>query len=66
MVLMMMAFVMVIMMIIMALIGCRYIYTRKNAQVVTNLQQTCSNNLSTGCVRTACSQLVDKLSTAYY
>ena len=24
----------------------------------------CSNNLSTGCVRTACSQLVDKLSTA--
>ena len=65
MVLMMMAFVMVIMMIIMtALIECRY--TRKNAQVVTNLQQTCSNNLSTGCVRTACSQLADKLSTAYY
>jgi hypothetical protein len=28
------------------------------------LQQCCSNNLSTGCVRTACSQLVDKLSTA--
>jgi hypothetical protein len=45
-----------------------YYYTRKNAQVVTSLQQTCSNccsnNLSTGCVRTACSQLVDKLSTA--
>jgi hypothetical protein len=42
--------------------------TRKNAQVVTNLQQTCSNacsnNLSSGFFRTACSQLVDKLSTA--
>jgi hypothetical protein len=40
--------------------------TRKNAQVVTNLQQTCSNAVptTTGCVRTACSQLVDKLSTA--
>ena len=37
----------------------------KTAQAVTNLQQTCdkccSNNLSTGCVRTACSQLVDNL-----
>ena len=37
---------------------------RRNAQVVTNLQQTCSNavtnNLLTGCVRTACSQLVHK------
>jgi hypothetical protein len=44
-------------------------YTSKNAQVVTNLQQTCSNeccsdNLSTGCVRIACSKLVDKLSMA--
>jgi hypothetical protein len=29
-----------------------------------DLWQCCSNNLSTGCVRTACSQLVDKLSTA--
>ena len=26
-----------------------------------DLQQCCSNNLSTGCVRTACSQLVDNL-----
>jgi hypothetical protein len=45
-----------------------YHYTRQNAQVVTNLQQTCiamlSNNLSSGCVRTACFQLVDRLSTA--
>ena len=32
--------------------------------VVTNLQQCCSNNLASGCVRNACSQLVDKLSTA--
>jgi hypothetical protein len=40
---------------------------RKNAQVVTNLQQTCSNAVPTTCqqdVRTACSQLVDKLLTA--
>ena len=28
-----------------------------------DLLQFCSNNLTTGCVRTACSQLVDKLST---
>ena len=47
-----------------------HFYTRKNAQVVTNMQQTCSNAVpttcqhSTGCVRTACSRLVDKLSTA--
>ena len=33
-------------------------YTRKNAQVVTSLQTSCSKSvhrLSTGCVRTACS-----------
>ena len=37
-------------------------YTRENAQVVTNLQQICSNAcVTTGCVRTACSQLVDNL-----
>ncbi|CAB4044590.1 cytosolic phospholipase A2-like, partial [Paramuricea clavata] len=35
-------------------------YTRKNA-----LLRTSSNNLSTGCVRIACSQFVDKLSTAW-
>jgi hypothetical protein len=36
--------------------------TRKNAQVVTSRQRTCSSNkLSTGCVRTACSQFVDNL-----
>jgi hypothetical protein len=50
--------------------------TRKNAQVVTNLQAatTCGHqlvpttcgHLSTGCVRTACSQLVDKLSMTCY
>jgi hypothetical protein len=43
------------------------IYTLKNAQFVTNLQQyhCCSNNLSTGCVRTDCSQLVDSLLQGY-
>ena len=35
-------------------------YTRKNAQLVTNLQQTCSK-LVARFIRTACSQLVDKL-----
>ena len=42
-----------------------FTYTRKNAQLVTNLQQTCSklcwNNLLTGCARTGCPKLVDKL-----
>ena len=39
--------------------------TRKNAQLVTSLQQTCiaslHNNLLTGCARTGCPKLVDKL-----
>jgi hypothetical protein len=37
-----------------------YVYTRKNAQVVTGLQTSCYKSvhkLSTSCVRTACSQL---------
>jgi hypothetical protein len=45
-------------------------YTRKNTQLVSNLQQTCSNAVPTTCqqdaLSTACSQLVDKLSTAYF
>jgi hypothetical protein len=44
--------------------GRKLYCTRKNAQVVTNLQRAFTmlfNNLSTGCVRTACSQLVDNL-----
>jgi hypothetical protein len=36
-------------------------YTRDNAQVVTNLQQTCSNAVPTTCQQYACSQLVDNL-----
>jgi hypothetical protein len=49
-----------------------YHYTRQNAQVVTNLQQTCiamlSNNLSSGCVNShclfpACWQVVNGLLT---
>jgi hypothetical protein len=39
-------------------------YTRKNAQIVTNLLQT-AMLFQQQCVRTACSQLVDKLSTCY-
>ena len=38
-------------------------YARKNAQVVTGLQTSCYKSvhkLSTSCVRTACSKLVDK------
>ena len=41
--------------------------TRKNTQVVTNCSRLVAmlfQHLSTGCVRTACSQLVDKLQTA--
>jgi hypothetical protein len=38
-------------------------YTRKNAQVVTNLQQTCYNAVA-AMYSHSCSQLVDKLSTA--
>jgi hypothetical protein len=49
-------------------------YTRKNAQVVTNLQQTCSNVVPTTCQQdvfallvprllTSCQRLVDKLAT---
>jgi hypothetical protein len=48
------------------------LYTRKNAQVVTNLQQTCSNAVPTTCQQdvfallvpsllTSCQRLVDKL-----
>jgi ferritin-like metal-binding protein YciE len=38
-------------------------YTRKNAQVVTSLQTSCYKSvhkLSTSCVRTACSQLLEQ------
>ena len=41
------------------------VYTRKNAQLVTNLQQTCSKLVGTSLlqdfIRTACSLIVDKL-----
>ena len=40
------------------------IYTRKNAQVVTNLQKTCSNAVPTTCQQDVFARLVDKLSTA--
>jgi hypothetical protein len=39
-------------------------YTRKNAQVVTSLQTSCYKSvhkLSTSCVRTACSQLLEQV-----
>jgi hypothetical protein len=39
----------------------RFVYTRKNAQVVKSLQTSCYKSvhkLSTSCVRTACSQLL--------
>jgi hypothetical protein len=36
----------------------------KKNHVGWRYKQCCSNNLSTGCIRTACSQLVDKMSTA--
>jgi 3-methyladenine DNA glycosylase Tag len=39
-------------------------YTRKNAQVVTNLQQTCSNAVPTTCQQDVFALLVDKLPTA--
>jgi hypothetical protein len=39
-------------------------YTRKNAQVVTNVQQTCGNAVSTTCQEYVFALLVDKLSTA--
>jgi hypothetical protein len=42
----------------------QYNYTRKNAQVVTNLQQTCSNAVPTTCHQDVFELLVDKLSTA--
>ena len=40
------------------------VYTRKNAQVVTNLQTNCYKSvhkLSTRCLRTACSQLLEQV-----
>jgi hypothetical protein len=50
----------------------KMVYTRKNAQVVTNLQQTCSNAVPTTCQQdvfallvpsllTSCQRLVDNL-----
>jgi hypothetical protein len=40
------------------------VYTRRNTQVVTNLQQTCSIAVPTTCQQDVLAQLVDKLSTA--
>jgi hypothetical protein len=40
------------------------LHTRKNAQVVTGLQTSCYKSvhkLSTSCVRTACSQLLEQV-----
>ena len=36
-------------------------YTRKNAQVVTNLQQTCSNSASTSCQQDVFARVVPSL-----
>jgi hypothetical protein len=52
--------------------NCKLRYTRKNAQVVTNLQQICSNAVPTTCQQdvfallvpsllTSCARLVDNL-----
>ena len=40
------------------------IYTRKNAQVVTNLQQTCSNAVPTTCQQDVFARLVPSLFTS--
>jgi hypothetical protein len=40
-------------------------YTRKNAQIVTNLQQTCSNAVPTTCHRDMFALLVPSLLTNY-
>jgi hypothetical protein len=40
-------------------------YTRKNAQVVTNLQQTCSNAVPTTCQQDVFALLVPKLTSCY-
>ena len=40
---------------------CRFTYTRKNAQVATDLQTSCNKSvhkLLTRCIRTACSEFV--------
>jgi hypothetical protein len=41
-------------------------YTRKNAQVVTNLQQTCSNTVPTTCQQDMFALLVPSLLTTCY
>jgi hypothetical protein len=41
-------------------------YTRKNAQVVTNLQQTCSNAVPTTCQQDVFALLVPSLLTTCY
>jgi hypothetical protein len=41
-------------------------YTRKNAQVVTNLQQTCGNAVSTTCQQDVFALLVPSLLTNCY
>ena len=41
--------------------GCLHTYTRKNAQVATDLQTSCNKSvhkLLTRCIRTACSKFV--------
>jgi hypothetical protein len=51
-------------------VPCRYplraIYTRKNSQVVTNLQQTCSNAVPTTCQQDVFALLVLSLLTTCY
>jgi hypothetical protein len=44
--------------------GTVYNYTRKNAQVVTNLQQTCSNAVPTTCQQDVFALLVPSLLTS--
>jgi hypothetical protein len=43
---------------------CEHIFTRKNAQVVTNLQQTCSNAVPTACQQDVFALLVPSLLTS--
>jgi hypothetical protein len=43
----------------------RVYYIRKNAQVVTNLQQTCSNTVATTCQQDVFALLVPSLLTSY-
>jgi hypothetical protein len=46
------------------MVSTRLLYTRKNAQVVTNLQQTCSNAVATTCQQDVFALLVPSLLTS--